>query len=136
MKTLLLSCLAILALCLAGCSTPKVGINTVSSSSGGTEYKWFAPDKDTRKHVFVESANTMVTEGGLTKVQVRLHNRGEINRAFNYIFEWQDENGFAVKSSIASMKTVRLAPNETITITSVAPKPTAVGYTLKLEKTN
>lgn len=134
MRPLIISLLALFALAFSGCES--TGINTVSSSTGGTDYKWYTPDSDTRKHVFVESANTMVTEGGLTKVQVRLKNKGGKERAFNYIFEWQDENGFAVKSSTATMKTVRLAPQETITITGIAPKPTAVGYTLKLEKTN
>lgn len=135
MKNTILALTTILGLALAGCSTPNVGVNTVSSETGGTNYTWYTPDKDTRKHVFVESANTMVTEGGLTKVQVRLKNRGDRERAFNYKFEWQDENGFAVKSSTATMRTIRLDAQEIITITGIGPNPKAKGYTLKLEKT-
>lgn len=133
MKIALLTLTASFALAFSGCET--TGVNTVSSSTGGTDYSWYTPDTDTRKHVFVESANTAETEGGLTKVQVVLKNNGNIDRAFNYMFEWQDENGFVVKSSTATMKTVRLRANETITISGVAPKPSAKGYTLKLLKT-
>jgi len=133
MKHLLFATLATLSLLFTGCES--TGINTVSSDTGGSQYTWYTPDSDTRKHVFVESANTMVTDGGLTKVQVRLKNQGGKERAFNYIFEWQDENGFVVKSSTATMRTVRLAPQEVITITGIGPNPKAKGYTLKLEKT-
>lgn len=133
MKYLILALTLALSLAFSGCES--TGVNTVSSSTGGTQYTWYTPDSDTRKHVFVESANTMVTEGGFTKVQVRLKNKGSKERAFNYVFEWQDENGFAVKSSTATMRTVRLGPQEVITITGIGPNPKATGYTLKLEKT-
>lgn len=133
MKYIILTLFTALSLAFTGCET--TGVNTVSSSTGGSQYTWYTPDSDTRKHVFVESANTMVTEGGLTKVQVKLKNKGGKERAFNYKFEWQDENGFDVRSSTSTMRTVRLGPQEVITITGIGPNAKATGYTLKLEKT-
>ncbi len=134
MKTILLALSTALLFALAGCES--TGVNTVSSATGGTDYTWYAPDSDTKKHVFIESVNTAKTEGGITKVQVVLKNQSGKERAFNYMFEWQDASGFAVKSSTSTMKTVRLMPQETITITGIGPKPSATGYTLKLVKTN
>ncbi|MDQ8196745.1 YcfL family protein [Pelagicoccus enzymogenes] len=133
MKSILITLTTAFALLLAGCES--TGVNTVSSATGGTDYAWYTPDSDTRKHVFVESVNTAKTEGGITKVQVVLKNKGGKARAFNYKFEWQDANGFAVRSATSTMKTVRLMPQETITITGIAPNPKAEGYTLKLVKT-
>lgn len=134
MKSILITLTAALSLVFAGCES--TGVNTVSSATGGTDHTWYTPDSDTRKHVFVESTNTAKTEGGITKVQVVLKNKGGKERAFNYKFEWQDANGFTVKSATSTFKTVRLMPQETITIIGIAPKPTAEGYTLKLVKTN
>lgn len=134
MKYALLSLIATLALLFSGCES--TGVNTVSSSTGGTDYAWYTPDSDTKKHVFIDSVNTAENEGGITKVQVVLKNKGGKERAFNYVFEWQDANGFAVKSSTATMRTIRLMPQETITVTGIAPNPKATGYTLKLVKTD
>lgn len=134
MKNRFISLAALAGLLVVGCESTKV--NTVSSSTGGTDYAWYSPDHDTKNHIFIESANTLRTESGITKVQVVLINTGGRERAFNYIFEWTDKDGFAVKSATATMRTVRLMPKETISITGVSPKTTAEGYTLKLVKTN
>lgn len=135
MKNRFLSLAALAGLLLVGCASPSV--NTVSSSTGGANnYSWYSPDADTRRNIAIESTNTVKMDSGITKVQVVLVNTGGRERAFNYIFEWADKDGFAVKSATATMRTVRLMPKETISITGVSPKPSAQGYTLKLVKTN
>jgi uncharacterized protein YcfL len=119
----------------AGCAT---NINTVSRAQpeGTPNYvsdKRVITDTTLAATVRIVSVNESVVSGNIRKVQVALENAKDNNRTISYRFEWTDRDGMASATSTA-WRPITLGGRETVNVSSVAPSPNAVDFTLKLSE--
>lgn len=142
MKAIKLSVLLSLAapalLFSSGCAT----VNTVEPAQPAAR-RQMLPDKRVitdstlNRHVNVVGVNVAEGTGGFLKVQVELQNRTSSVQAFNYRFEWFDENGIIINLPTAAAIPRTIEGKETIFITATSPTERARDFRLKLiEPTN
>jgi uncharacterized protein YcfL len=70
--------------------------------------------------------------GDLRKIQVELFNSTNKTKHFQYRVEWFDDQGMAVRSPMSGWTVRSLLPKEQISITAIAPVPSAEDFRLKL----
>ena len=70
--------------------------------------------------------------GGLLKVQVEVLNTTSSVQSFSYRWEWFDETGTIIETSMTTAVTRQIEGKESLFITGIAPKTTAKDFRLKL----
>ena len=98
------------------------------------EDKRVMPDMSLRHKVAIIQVNEGVVSGDLTKAQVIVRNRKSSSITINYAWEWYDINGMLVPSQASAYKQLRLAGDEQKALSTIAPKPQAVDFVLKLQE--
>lgn len=71
-------------------------------------------------------------DDGTMKVQVDVFSDQLNPQRFNYMFEWFDEHGMKIESATATWQNRFIKPQETITLSAVAPTRSCARWTLKL----
>ena len=100
----------------------------------GVEDKRVMPDMSLRGKIAIIQVNEGVVSGDLTKAQVVIRNRKSSSITINYAWEWYDTNGMLVSSYASAYKQLRLAGDEQKALSTIAPKPQAVDFVLKLQE--
>jgi uncharacterized protein YcfL len=100
----------------------------------GVEDKRVMPDMSLRHKIAIIQVNEGVVSGDLTKAQVIVRNRKSSSITINYAWDWYDINGMLVPSYASTYKQLRLAGDEQKALSTIAPKPTAVDFVLKLQE--
>ena len=134
MKTHLLLLCAAGAL-LAGCTT----VDTVERAEPVGQPaiiadKRVSTDPSLARKVTVVRVIEDVASGDHSKVQVTLQSNRNRSMTINYVFEWFDLNGMRIETAGGGWRSLRFMGRETKTITSIAPSPRAVDFTLKLQE--
>ena len=74
--------------------------------------------------------------GNLLKIQAEIVNTTSSRHQVNYRFEWIDQDGMVIDTSMSRWTQISLAGKESTAISSVAPTPKAVDFRLKLLEAN
>lgn len=98
------------------------------------EDKRVMPDMSLRGKIAIIQVNEGVVSGDLAKAQVIVRNRKSSSITINYAWEWYDINGMLVSSQASAYKQLRLAGDEQKALSTIAPKPQAVDFVLKLQE--
>jgi len=132
LRTLPLALLVLLGGCRAATGTVERArpIGTPQT----VEDKRVSPDMSLRHKIAIIQVNEGVVSGDLTQAQVIIRNRKSSSQTVNYAWEWYDTNGMVVPSYASSYKQLRLAGDEQKALTTIAPKPSAVDFVLKLQE--
>lgn len=122
------------ALAVTGCGTT---VNSVENAQKEGQRNMVADqrvvtDPSLNRHVNVIGVNTVMTPGGLLRVQVELLNRTRSIHRFSYKFEWFDANGMQVNNVISAPITDQIEGKESKMISSIAPNPGCKDFRLKL----
>ena len=129
-----LICTVVLAAALAGCQT----VNTVEREQPEARPeivndKRIVQDPSlNRKAKVLDIRQSRVGSNGLLKIEARLYNTTISRKAFNYKFEWVNEEGMTIDSALSTWKQTTLEGKESGSISAVAPSPRAVDFRLKL----
>lgn len=70
--------------------------------------------------------------GDMLKIQVQVENLTYAYQLFNYQFVWIDQNGFQITSPEPLWKPGQIEGRETLYLSAVAPRPSAVDFQMKL----
>lgn len=119
---MLLGCTLVGCVSLGGCST----MNTYSRD------KRLVTDDGLERRAQVDNIRMSRVSGDLLRVQVDIRNLKDSDQEFNYRFEWLDEGGNKIGSSVEVWKRQQIGPQETITLTEVATSPSAIDFRLKM----
>lgn len=127
--------LAILIL-LSGCRSATGTVERAQpiGTPQGVEDKRVMPDMSLRGKIAIIQVNEGIVSGDLTKAQVIIRNRKSSSITINYAWDWYDTNGMLVPSYASAYKPLRLAGDEQKALSTIAPKPTAVDFVLKLQE--
>jgi uncharacterized protein YcfL len=118
---------------IAGCQT----VNTVERAEPRAEKvivddRRINTDETLKQRAAVVQLNEATVGNGLLKIQVELLNRTDARQLVNYRFDWIDNAGMQVDTSLSNWKAVSLAGKESKLISAVAPTPDAVDFRLSL----
>lgn len=105
-----------------GCST----INTYSTDQRLITDGWLA------SHAQINNIRSSRVSNNLLNIQADVRNLKSSGAEFNYKFEWIDETGSEIDSSVDVWKRKYIGPQEQITITGTATSPKATDFRLKL----
>ena len=119
-----------------GCSTPKT-VNTVEravplAQRATVADKRIITDSSLNQKVRIIGLNQSTGAGGLLKVQVEVLNTTSSVQSFSYRWEWFDETGTIIETSMTTAVTRQIEGKESLFITGIAPKSTAKDFHLKL----
>ncbi|MGA1204923.1 MAG: YcfL family protein [Opitutales bacterium] len=128
--------LAMLIPFLSGCTST---VNTVSRANqvgvpNVVRDERILTDFELGKAITIVQVAEATVSGNLAKVQVRLQSNRSRPQTINYAFEWFDLDGMQVAASSSGWKALRFQGKEEKTISSIAPNPKAVDFTLKLHE--
>ena len=134
-KLFLISALGLMIL-LSGCraATGTVERAQPVGSPQIVDDKRVMPDRTLRGKIAIIQVNEGVVSGNLTKAQVIVRNQKSSSQTINYAWDWYDINGMLVPSISSSYKQLRLAGAEQKALSTIAPKPEAVDFVLKLQE--
>ena len=121
---------------LSGCGTVNTVTATAGAEPGKTDYRTQVNDVLTDIFLSAKAVRFGPTEGGNYQVQVTVANNGFSQRRFAYLFNWIDENGMIIESSLSTWETASVAAGGTIVISSVAPNETARTFQLQTRRSN
>jgi uncharacterized protein YcfL len=133
-KSLVPLACAVATLFATGCITT---VNTVENAQKEGQRTLLADkriitDSDLNRRVGVVGINSVMTVGGLLRVQVELYNAtGSLHRV-SYQFEWFDANGMQVNNVLSASSVEQLEGKESKFISSIAPNPGCKDFRLKL----
>jgi uncharacterized protein YcfL len=133
-KTLLATTLVLAVL--GGCGTVNTVTATAGENPGKTDYRTQVNDVLTDIFLSAKAVRFGPTAGGNYEVQVTVANNGFKTRRFSYLFDWIDENGMIIETSMSTWKTASVAAGGTIVISSVAPNDTARTFQLQTRRSN
>lgn len=91
------------------------------------------PDGSLGRKLAIVQVNEDVVSGDMMRIQVILLNQKSKSMSVNYLFEWFDENGMVLNSSVA-WEALRFSGSERKAITGIAPTPNAVDFNLKIQE--
>ena len=119
-----------------GCSTLKT-VNTVEraiplAQRATVADKRIISDSSLDSKARIIGVNQSMGAGGLLKVQVEVLNTTSSVQSFSYLWEWFDETGTIIETSMTTAVTRQIEGKESIFITGMAPKSTAKDFRLKL----
>jgi uncharacterized protein YcfL len=133
-KTLLAPTLVLAVL--GGCGTVNTVTATAGENPGKTDYRTQVNDVLTDIFLSAKAVRFGPTAGGNYEVQVTVANNGFKTRRFSYLFNWIDENGMIIETSMSTWKTASVSAGGTIVISSVAPNQTARTFQLQTRRSN
>ncbi len=124
------------AILFPGCSTPK-NVNSVElavpvAQRATVADKSIITDSSLNQKARIIGVNQSTGAGGLLKVQVEVLNTTSSVQSFSYRWEWFDETGTIIETSMTTAVTRQIEGKESIFITGIAPKTTAKDFRLKL----
>lgn len=137
-KLLLITCLALPAAFLPGCTT----VNSVENAQPVAQRQMVADkrvltDASLSRHVNLIGVNSATGPGGFLKIQIELQNITRSAQTFTYRIEWFDENGMLLTLPAANATPRTIEGKEVMDIVAVAPTPRAKDFRIKfLESTN
>ena len=83
-------------------------------------------------HLMVEVAATNVRTGALAQTWSSM--TGEVPYTVDYKFDWQDENGMTVETSLSIWQSRQIKPGETVYFKSVAPTAQCKDFILNIKE--
>jgi len=89
-------------------------------------------DSGLRDIARVVSVRQATTPDGLLLIQVQVMNKRFSAERFNYMFEWFDQNGMAVRTPLSEWRAQQIGGKEVIALIATAPDATAKDFRLKL----
>ena len=72
--------------------------------------------------------------GDMLKIQVDITNLKTKSTRFNYKFDWYDPQGMLIDTPLTTWQSQTIEGRETVTLTAIAPTPTAKDFKLKLQQ--
>jgi uncharacterized protein YcfL len=72
--------------------------------------------------------------GDILKIQVDITNLRTKSTSFNYKFEWYDPQAMLIDTPLSGWQSQTIEGRETVTLTGIAPNPTAKDFKLKLQQ--
>ena len=128
-------CAALMVGWLAGCKT----VNTVTRAepvavSTPLADKRIITDGGLGRIARVIAIRQSTTSGDLLRLDIDVLNTSSNQQRFNYIFEWFDAQGMQVFTPMSKWQSQTIEGAETITLTAIAPTPTAKDFRLKFQK--
>jgi len=130
------SLLLVLSLLLAaGCSTPVNTIDAANPNATPTivDSRVDIFDNNLAKRLSLVSVNEAQL-GDLLQIQATFRNRQVKPRTFAYQFQWIQQNGMVVTSPSPVWQNATVEGGQTISVSSVAPKPSVVDFRLSLRE--
>jgi len=119
------------ALLLAGCNTANTTRPTgPAGADGSVPYKQIVTNGWLKYKANIVGVREGVVNGDMKRVAVDVYSDQLTTQRFSYRFDWTDSGGMPVASATSSMTSVTIKPKETITLTAVAPAPSAVEWRL------
>ncbi len=111
-------------------------VNTVERETPiGTRHviadKRVITDESLANKVSIIGVNDATTPGGFLQIQIEVLNENRSMQDFNYRIEWFDMNGMAINTPSSVWIPRQIEGKETLTITAVAPTPTAKDFRVK-----
>ena len=130
--TLALACVLMGTAVLSSCAS----VNTVERETPvGTRHvitdKRVITDETLATKVNIIGVNDATTPGGFLQIQIEVLNESHSMQEFNYRVEWFDMNGMAINTLTSVWITRQIEEKESLTITAVAPTPTAKDFRVK-----
>ena len=130
--TLALACVLLGAATISSCAS----VNTVERETPiGTRHvitdKRVITDESLGNKVSIVGVNDATTPGGFLQIQIEVLNESRSMQDFNYRIEWFDMNGMALNTPSSVWIPRQIEGKETLTITAVAPTPTAKDFRVK-----
>lgn len=130
--TLALVCVLMGAATMSSCTS----VNTVERETPiGTRHviadKRVITDESLANKVSIIGVNDATTPGGFLQIQIEVLNENRSMQDFNYRIEWFDMNGMAINTPSSVWIPRQIEGKETLTITAVAPTPTAKDFRVK-----
>lgn len=130
--TFALACALLGAATISSCAS----VNTVERETPiGTRHvitdKRVITDESLGNKVSIVGVNDATTPGGFLQIQIEVLNESRSMQDFNYRIEWFDMNGMALNTPSSVWIPRQIEGKETLTITAVAPTPTAKDFRVK-----
>lgn len=130
--TLALVCVLMGTATMSSCAS----VNTVERETPiGTRHviadKRVITDESLANKVSIIGVNDATTPGGFLQIQIEVLNESRSMQDFNYRIEWFDMNGMAINTPSSVWIPRQIEGKETLTITAVAPTPTAKDFRVK-----
>ena len=131
-------CLALLSLLIAGCHEDK-SVNTAEraeplSNPTPIADKRIVYDQQLADIAAVTGIRQATVSGDILKVQVDVTNLKTKSTSFNYKFDWYDPQGMVIDTALSTWQPQTIEGRETVTLTGIAPTPTAKDFKLKLQQ--
>ena len=82
----------------------------------------------------VTAIRQATVSGDILKVQVDITNLKTKSTRFNYRFEWYDPQGMLIDTPLSTWQSQTIEGRDTVTLTAIAPTPTAKDFKLKLQQ--
>jgi uncharacterized protein YcfL len=128
---------AILAACLLGCHDKP--INTAEraeplSHPTPIADKRIIYDPQLADIAAATSIRQATVSGDMLKIQVDITNLKTKCTRFNYKFDWYDPQGMLIDTPLSTWESQTIEGRETVTLTGIAPTPTAKDFKLKLQQ--
>lgn len=124
MKTILLPCVLMLALCSGGCLSRKSAGVAAERGILQVEDRTFATRLD------VVQDQTVMLDDGFLKAQVTLKNTGMRDATFQYRFLWKDRDGLMLKRAETLWTPLALHGREEAVVEGICPVPGAADFRL------
>jgi uncharacterized protein YcfL len=130
-----IGCALLAVLVAGGCKT----VNTVTraepvAQSTPLADKRVITDGGLGRTAEVVAIRQTTVSGDLLRLDIDVRNSSSNQQRFNYIFEWFDAQGMQVFTPMSRWQGQIIEGAETITLTAIAPTPTAKDFRLKFQK--
>jgi len=128
---------ALIAACLLGCHDNSV--NTTQRAEPTfhptpVADKRIVFDQQLADIATVTGVRQAMVSGDMLKIQVDITNLKTNPTSFNYKFEWYDPQGMIIETPLSTWQSQTIEGRETVSLTGVAPTPTAKDFILKLQR--
>lgn len=128
----------LLGLLIAGCHDDK-SVNTAQradplSNPTPIADKRIVYDQQLADIAAVTGIRQATVSGDILKIQVDVTNLKTKSTSFNYKFEWYDPQGMQIDTPLSNWNWQPIEGRETVTLTGIAPTPTAKDFKLKLQR--
>jgi uncharacterized protein YcfL len=128
--TLLAGALTLMTV-LGGCNTANTTMATGPMNPDGTVmFKQIITNGWLNYKANIVAVREGTVNGDIKRVAVDVYSNQNASQSFSYRFDWADDAGMPVLSSTNSLTSVQIKPKETITLTAVAPAPSATQWRL------
>src|SRR5262245_10823842 len=87
-------------------------------------------DQQLRDIASVTGIRQATVSGNILKIQVDVTNLKTKSTSFNYKFNWYDPEGMQIDTALTTWQSQTIEGRETVTLTGIAPTPTAKDFKL------